>query len=131
MYEQCPQKGQFRVKRGGLTAGELLSTWWVCVCEFVCSRMLLEIKTWFVEASCCEWGSEALGLLCTNRKMPEALIPSNLGWSRPFLSGPSRILSQGGAPNTGPCARPPLLEGGTPCEAEPLSEERKPAVHLC
>lgn len=59
-----------------------------CLCEFVCSWMLLEIRTWFVEASCCEWGSEALGLLCTNKKMPEALLSSNLGWSHPFLSHP-------------------------------------------
>lgn len=86
------------------------SVWWAAVCEFVCSWMLLEIKTGFVAASCCEWGSEALGLLYMNRKKREALLPSHLGWSHPFLSAPP-ASSRGAAPNPGPCARPPLVEG--------------------
>lgn len=77
-------------------AAQLVVGWYLC--ESVCSWMLLEMRTCFVEAYCCEWGSEALGLLCTNKKRPEALLSSNLGCSHPFLSRPSCFLSQGGTP---------------------------------
>lgn len=43
----------------GVCTGGPPSSW---VRLFVYVGMLLEIKTWFVEASC-EWESEALGLL--------------------------------------------------------------------
>lgn len=57
----------------------------------VCVWMLLEIKPWFIRASCCgKWGSEVPGLRCTNRKLPEAPFACNLAWSRlpvPSLPG--------------------------------------------
>lgn len=61
----------------------------------VCVWMLLEIKPWFIKASCCgKWGNEVPGLHCTNRKPPEAPFPSTwLGpcsLSHPFLVPVSR-----------------------------------------
>lgn len=104
--------------------------------------MLLEIKTWFVEASCCEWEREVLWLLlCTNKEIPKTLLPSNLGWPQlpapPFLVPVSRLSFRNLCPSSqSPLVAAPALLARAPLQGSaglsdhPLGEQ-VPALHLC